>query len=36
MATVADSFGQMDPGAHECQRSCGTNDTIFCNGFESP
>jgi hypothetical protein len=29
-------YGVRDLGAYERQRSCGTNDTIYCNGFESP
>ncbi len=33
---VGNLYGVRDLGAYERQRSCGTNDTIFCNGFESP
>ena len=33
---VGNLYGDRDLGAYERQRSCGTNDTIFCNGFESP
>lgn len=36
LSEVANLFGVRDLGAYERQRSCGANDTIFCNGFESP
>ena len=30
-----DFLGPRDLGAYEVQPSCGVNDTIFCNGFDS-
>jgi hypothetical protein len=33
---VGNLYGVRDLGAYERQRSCGTNDTIYCDGFESP